>query len=103
LIKHFDQTKLNQKDERAHAISAEQSSGTAAAVMAPPEKKRLDNVSSHKWVHEMWLLTKRLDPTRLVEDMSVCHWDHLDYFAHTETDIGDAIEALRRVHAAFTA
>jgi hypothetical protein len=35
----------------------------------------------------MWLLTKSIDPTRLVEDMSVCHWDHLDYFAHTETDI----------------
>lgn len=93
LIKHFDQSPKEQKDERAnvpHAVSAEQSAepaSDAVAVMAPPEKKRLDNVSSHKWVHQMWLAAKQLDPTRLVEDMSVCHWDHLDYFAHTETDI----------------
>jgi hypothetical protein len=33
----------------------------------------------------MWQLAKELDPTRLVEDMSVCHWEHLDYFAPHET------------------
>src|SRR5205085_9386185 len=87
LIKLFEPKP--QQTEKANvpgAVSAEQHSGGGAAVMAP-EKKRLDNVSSHKWVHEMWLLAKSLDSTRLVEDMSVCHWDHLDYFAHTETDI----------------
>ncbi len=90
LIKHFDQSPRAQKDERANvpgAVSAEDGSAEVKVATAPPEKKRLDNVSSHKWVHEMWLLTKRLDSTRLIEDMSVCHWDHLDYFAHTETDI----------------
>jgi len=35
--------------------------------------------------HVEW--AKQLDPTRLVEDMSVCHWEHLDYYLHGETDI----------------
>jgi Glycosyl hydrolases family 2, TIM barrel domain len=39
------------------------------------------------WVQEMWELAKHLDPTRLVEDMSVCHWDHLEYYLHCDTDI----------------
>ncbi len=95
LIKHFDQTPkppaVEKKEETlgvpgAHSADPE-SPASVTAVIQPVEKKRLDNVGSHKWVHEMWLLTKQLDTTRLIEDMSVCHWDHLDYFAHTETDI----------------
>lgn len=39
------------------------------------------------WVQQMWELAKDLDPTRLVEDMSVCHWDHLEYYLHCDTDI----------------
>jgi hypothetical protein len=35
----------------------------------------------------MWELAKQLDPTRLVEDMSVCHWEHLEYYLHCDTDI----------------
>jgi len=35
----------------------------------------------------MWEVAKQLDPTRLVEDMSVCHWDHLEYYQHCDTDI----------------
>ena len=35
----------------------------------------------------MWELAKKLDPTRLVEDMSVCHWEHLEYYLHCDTDI----------------
>ncbi|HEY0549998.1 MAG TPA: glycoside hydrolase family 2 TIM barrel-domain containing protein, partial [Verrucomicrobiae bacterium] len=88
LIKHFDQSPKELKEESQNvpgAVSAD-APATATAVIAP-ERKRLDNVSSHKWVHEMWQLTKQLDSTRLIEDMSVCQWDHLDYFAHTETDI----------------
>ena len=88
LIKHFEPKE--QKSESTNvpaAVSAKDAPETSVATITPPEKKRMDNVSSHKWVHEMWLLTKSIDPTRLVEDMSVCHWDHLDYFAHTETDI----------------
>ncbi|HWQ91801.1 MAG TPA: glycoside hydrolase family 2, partial [Clostridia bacterium] len=32
-------------------------------------------------------LAKALDPTRLVEDMSVCHWEHLEYYLHCDTDV----------------
>src|SRR5205807_3116862 len=45
--------------------------------MTPPQQ----------WVQEMWELAKQLDPTRLVEDMSVCHWEHLEYYLHCDTDI----------------
>ncbi len=45
--------------------------------MTPPQQ----------WVQEMWELAKQLDSTRLVEDMSVCHWDHLEYYLHCDTDI----------------
>ncbi len=31
----------------------------------------------HKWVEEMVRLTKKLDPTRLVEDNSPCNYDHV--------------------------
>jgi hypothetical protein len=48
---------------------------------------KLDNSSSHLWVRSMWQLAKQLDPTRLIEDMSVVHWEHLDYYAHCQTDI----------------
>jgi hypothetical protein len=89
LIKHFEPKEQKQESKNVPgAVSAEQSPDSGmATTTVPAERKRMDNISSHKWVHEMWLLTKSLDPTRLVEDMSVCHWDHLDYFAHTETDI----------------
>ena len=88
LIKHFEPKEQKQENENVPgAVSGEQRSEGTPTATVPPERKRMDNVSSHKWVHEMWLLTKSIDPTRLVEDMSVCHWDHLDYFAHTETDI----------------
>lgn len=51
------------------------------------EKIMLANKSAHEWVRRMWELAKQLDPTRLVEDMSVVHWNHLAYFAHGDTDI----------------
>jgi hypothetical protein len=31
----------------------------------------------HAWVEQMYLLTKELDPTRLVEDNSACRYDHV--------------------------
>ncbi len=40
-----------------------------------------------EWVQEMWEVAKMLDTTRLVEDMSVVHWDHLEYYLHCDTDI----------------
>ena len=72
------------------------SSATASGdekLMAEIAKKRsgiLEKVELSKpqeWVQEMWELAKQLDSTRLVEDMSVCHWDHLEYYQHCDTDI----------------
>ncbi len=49
--------------------------------------QKLANLSSFKWVHEMWQLAKSLDPTRLIEDMSVVLWEHLVAYGHVDTDI----------------
>ncbi len=51
------------------------------------EPTKLDNKSSHEWVQSVWELAKTLDSTRLIEDMSVVYWDHLDYYGHGDTDI----------------
>ncbi len=48
---------------------------------------RTPNLESFHWVNEMWNLAKSLDPTRLVEDMSVVPWDHLQHYGHGSTDI----------------
>jgi beta-galactosidase/beta-glucuronidase len=48
---------------------------------------KLTNLSAHTWVQSIWELAKAIDPTRLIEDMSVVHWEHLEYFGHTVTDI----------------
>ena len=59
-------------------------------AQAEKEKKirqKMATEEAHKWVQSMWTLAKELDPTRLVEDMSVVHWEHMDYFAHGDTDI----------------
>jgi hypothetical protein len=45
------------------------------------------NYDSFKWIHQMWLLAKELDPTRLIEDMSVVVWEHLEAHGHVDTDI----------------
>ena len=60
---------------------------TADAAEAATAKLKMSNQSSHAFVQEMWNLAKKLDPTRLIEDMSVVHWEHLDYYAHGDTDI----------------
>ena len=49
--------------------------------------KKLANQDALKWVQQTWELAKSLDPTRLIEDMSVVFWEHLDYYAHGDTDI----------------
>ncbi|HEV7869336.1 MAG TPA: glycoside hydrolase family 2 TIM barrel-domain containing protein, partial [Chthoniobacteraceae bacterium] len=48
---------------------------------------KLANRESYYWVEAMWNLAKSLDPTRLVEDMSVVPWDHLEHYGHGGTDI----------------
>lgn len=45
------------------------------------------NIAAFSWIHETWLLAKRLDPTRLIEDMSVVAWEHLVAYGHVDTDI----------------
>ncbi len=48
---------------------------------------RVNGEESYRWVGAMWNLAKRLDPTRLVEDMSVVAWEHLQYYGHGQTDV----------------
>ncbi|MDB6068132.1 MAG: glycoside hydrolase family 2 sugar binding [Pedosphaera sp.] len=70
------------------AGGAVQTGTTAIMEGAPkPTRTKLANIGSHAWVQSIWELAKKLDPTRLIEDMSVVHWEHLDYFAHGDTDI----------------
>lgn len=49
--------------------------------------EKLSNENAYKWIQAMWRLAKSLDPTRLIEDMSVVAWEHLQYYGHGETDI----------------
>jgi hypothetical protein len=53
----------------------------------PEAGKKLSNEQAYQWVQAMWRLAKSLDPTRLVEDMSVVAWDHLEYYGHGDTDV----------------
>ncbi|MDB6116766.1 MAG: glycoside hydrolase family 2 sugar binding [Verrucomicrobiaceae bacterium] len=59
--------------------------GRETAPRAPGTK--LANRDAYHWVEAMWNLAKSLDPTRLVEDMSVVAWDHLEHYGHGGTDI----------------
>ena len=63
-------------DERMIAETAKRKSEATGQLSRPQD-----------WVQQIWELAKKLDPTRLVEDMSVCHWDHLEYYQHCDTDI----------------
>jgi glycosyl hydrolase family 2 len=56
-------------------------------VLKEVATKKFNNEASYAWVQSMWQLAKTLDPTRLVEDMSVVAWDHLEYYGHGETDV----------------
>lgn len=62
-----------------------------SAVVEPESTEKQDgklaNNSSLRWVQSMWDLAKSLDSTRLIEDMSVVFWQHLDYYAHGNTDV----------------
>ena len=90
--------KLFSKDPRVKGAGGS-AAGVSALATEVPEKNahdaaeaavtrvKLSNASSHVFVQTMWDLAKKLDHTRLIEDMSVVHWEHLDYFAHGDTDI----------------
>ncbi len=92
LIKSLDpKNKLRSQSRgtQPSAVSA-QGAGTATATLeatSTSARAKLANLGSHAWVQSMWELAKKLDPTRLIEDMSVVHWEHLDYYAHGDTDI----------------
>ena len=43
--------------------------------------------SAYNWIDAMWKLAKSLDETRLIEDMSVVAWEHLQNYGHGLTDI----------------
>ena len=74
-----------QLQQPAAAVSATETEPVEPIVESG--ERKLQNRGSHKWVEEIWRLAKSLDPTRLVEDMSVVHWEHLDYYQHGDTDI----------------
>jgi hypothetical protein len=57
------------------------------AAEARPVGTKMSNESSSSWVQAMWAVAKTLDPTRLIEDMSVVAWDHLEYYGHGDTDV----------------
>lgn len=61
----------------------------ATGIANPPriEGEKLANEAAYEWVGTMWNLAKRLDPTRLVEDMSVVAWEHLQHYGHGQTDV----------------
>lgn len=50
-------------------------------------QQKIANSESFQWVHKVWQLAKALDPTRLIEDMSVVAWEHLAAYGHVDTDI----------------
>ena len=56
-------------------------------VPITPITEKHVNMSSFEWVHQMWVLAKGIDSTRLIEDMSVVVWEHLHSYGHVDTDI----------------
>ena len=75
----------------ATGLNSGGSAGESHAVAQRPKwpaKAAEEGLSPpQNWVQQMWELAKQLDTTRLVEDMSVCHWEHLEYYLHCDTDI----------------
>src|SRR5947199_974589 len=52
-------------------------------VKNPPKvDTKMSNAGAYERVQTMWHLAKLLDPTRLVEDMRVVAWEHLQYYGH---------------------
>jgi hypothetical protein len=91
----FDRDAENLAGQRSAAGKSRASgpSGSASAVLEEPPPSETQSTPARKlvapqvWVQKIWELAKQLDPTRLVEDMSVCQWDHLEYYQHCDTDI----------------
>ncbi len=60
---------------------------TDMEVSAREPGTKLANLEAYSWVESMWNTAKSLDPSRLIEDMSVVAWDHLQYYGHGKTDV----------------
>ncbi len=60
---------------------------TGTEPIERPPGTKLQNVPAFAWIDAMWDVAKSLDPTRLVEDMSVVAWDHLEGYGHSRTDV----------------
>lgn len=86
-VKLFSKHPDDKKSAAAAGVSAQPAGRARDAAEAATTRVKISNQSSHAFVQAMWKLAKELDPTRLIEDMSVVHWEHLDYYAHGETDI----------------
>ena len=80
-------TEAGKEEPPAPAASGQDGGQTQDPAAQPAAPFKIHNEDAHKWVQEMWRAAKALDATRLIEDMSVVYWDHLDYYAHVETDI----------------
>ncbi len=80
-------TEAGKEEPPAPAASGQDGGQPQDPVVQPAAPFKIHNDDAHKWVQQMWRAAKGLDPTRLIEDMSVCYWEHLDYYAHVETDI----------------
>ncbi|MDQ6624863.1 MAG: glycoside hydrolase family 2, partial [Verrucomicrobiota bacterium] len=73
------------QDEIVKLINPKPPLAAVELERAPGEKAK--NEPSFIWVDAMWHVAKVLDPTRLVEDMSVVAWEHLEHYGHGPTDV----------------
>ena len=73
------------QDEILKHINPKPPLAPATEDRAPGTK--LNNELSFTWVDKMWGVAKALDPTRIVEDMSVVAADHLEHYGHIRTDV----------------
>ena len=73
------------QDEIVKLINPKPPIALAAAAREPGAK--FNNETAFTWVNTMWEVAKSLDPTRLVEDMSVVAWEHLENYGHGRTDV----------------
>ena len=86
------------QDEIVKLINPKPPIAVSSTAREPGAK--LNNEPSFTWVDEMWKVAKSLDPTRLIEDMSVVQWDHLEHYGHGATDVNSWHFYSRNYHEA---
>lgn len=90
------------QSEFAHVVNPHLPAKREANPLAASGEK-LSNERAYDWIEEMWKLAKQLDPTRLVEDMSVVAWAHVQYYGHGATDVNSWHFYIREYEAARSA